>query len=105
MKEKIPCQKEIRDEVMSELERRIDSQGTSLFEGRGEATVNKMDGIRIEWPLPKADWLLIRPSGTEPVIRITVESTSEEKAYKLTSKAAELVHEVVSTLATTQTRA
>ncbi|MFP4642392.1 MAG: hypothetical protein ACLFPU_09505, partial [Dehalococcoidia bacterium] len=105
MKEKIPCPKEARDDVMSELERRIDSQETSIFDGREKATMNRIDGLRIEWPPPKADWLLIRPSGTEPIIRVTVESTSEEGARNLTTKAANLVRDVVSSFATTETRA
>lgn len=39
-----------------------------------------LDGIKI---VAEDHWALIRPSGTEPVVRIMVESTDEEKAREL----------------------
>ncbi len=51
-----------------------------------------IDGIRIEsedW------WILFRPSGTEPIMRITLEAHTEEKAKELMEKAERLVREAV----------
>ncbi len=47
-----------------------------------------IDGIRIEnddW------WILFRPSGTEPIMRITLEAHTEEKARELMERAERLV--------------
>jgi phosphomannomutase/phosphoglucomutase len=49
---------------------------------------DRIDGIRV-W-LNEKEWFLIRPSGTEPIIRIFAESDSEEKAKELLKFAAEL---------------
>jgi len=51
-----------------------------------------IDGIRIEndcW------WILFRPSGTEPIMRITLEAHTEEKARELMEKAERLVRKAV----------
>ena len=39
--------------------------------------VNLMDGVRVT--LPDNSWVLIRPSGTEPVIRVTIEAKTKKK--------------------------
>ncbi|WP_367884657.1 hypothetical protein [Thermococcus sp. JCM 11816] len=52
-----------------------------------------IDGIRIEngdW------WILFRPSGTEPIMRITLEAHEEEKAKELMGKAERLVKKAIS---------
>ncbi|AJC71618.1 phosphoglucosamine mutase [Thermococcus guaymasensis DSM 11113] len=51
-----------------------------------------IDGIRIEsedW------WILFRPSGTEPIMRITLEAHTEEKARALMEKARVLVERAI----------
>ena len=51
-----------------------------------------IDGIRIEngdW------WVLFRPSGTEPIMRITLEAHTEEKARELMEKAERLVRSAI----------
>jgi len=50
---------------------------------------DRIDGIRV-W-LNDIDWFLIRPSGTEPIIRIFAESNSEEKAKKVLEYAKNIV--------------
>jgi phosphomannomutase len=44
---------------------------------------NAIDGIRIDWD---DRWVLVRPSNTEPLIRITAEAKTEKKAEELASK-------------------
>ena len=51
-----------------------------------------IDGVRIEndeW------WILFRPSGTEPIMRITLEAHTKEKAEGLMKKAKEVVERAI----------
>ena len=50
--------------------------------------VETIDGVRVDFD---EGWVLIRPSNTEPVIRVTVEGRTREIAEKLLRKYAELV--------------
>lgn len=56
--------------------------------GRGE--VDRTDGVRVA-----ADdgWVLVRPSGTEPVVRVTAEAATEEAAEALRQAAEDAVRE------------
>jgi phosphoglucosamine mutase len=53
---------------------------------------SEIDGLRLTL---KGGWLLVRPSGTEPVVRITVEAESEQKAKRIMNKALRLVHRLL----------
>jgi phosphoglucosamine mutase len=46
-------------------------------ETKADASLETTDGLRLVYP---DGWLLIRPSGTEPKIRITAEARSEQRA-------------------------
>ncbi len=56
------------------------------------ADMNTLDGLRLEFP---DSWMLIRASGTEPVIRVVSESTSQAKTDELVSQGKELVQSLV----------
>ncbi|MDO8056567.1 MAG: phosphoglucosamine mutase [Candidatus Hermodarchaeota archaeon] len=59
---------------------------TIILEGWAEVeSVNKLDGVRISFQ--DASWVLIRPSGTEPVIRVTVEALKGKRAKTLLKQA------------------
>jgi phosphomannomutase len=45
-----------------------------------DTCIRTIDGIRIDWP---DKWVLIRPSNTEPVIRLVTEATTLSAAQKL----------------------
>jgi phosphoglucosamine mutase len=51
-----------------------------------------LDGIRL---ILRDGWILIRPSGTEPLIRLTVEAESMEKAKQTMNKATKLVKKII----------
>lgn len=44
--------------------------------------VDYQDGLRLSWP-EQAKWLHLRPSGTEPILRIIAEAPSEAEAREL----------------------
>ncbi|MCW3981787.1 MAG: phosphoglucosamine mutase [Candidatus Bathyarchaeota archaeon] len=50
------------------------------------------DGLRLTF---RGGWLLVRPSGTEPLIRVTVEAESSKIAQRIMNKALRLVNKLV----------
>ncbi len=54
--------------------------------------VNDKDGIRIDF---EREWVHLRKSNTEPIIRIISESTSPEKADALAAKMIKEIHELI----------
>ena len=63
----------------------VDREGLpALFEALTtrwpEATVNRLDGLRLDWP---NRWVHVRPSNTEPIVRVIAEAPREEEAQGL----------------------
>lgn len=84
LKNKIACPNDKKESVMSKL-------ATVLPEKVGDVReVLTVDGLGIT---SKQGWVLVRPSGTEPVIRITCEGQSREAVEKILK----ITEEVVST--------
>lgn len=50
------------------------------------AVENTEDGLRFEWP-GEREWLHVRPSGTEPILRIIAEAPSVDRAAELADMA------------------
>ncbi|WP_099210017.1 phosphoglucosamine mutase [Thermococcus henrietii] len=85
LRAKIPCPNEKKAKAMEIIAR----EALKSFDY--ERLID-IDGIRIEngdW------WVLFRPSGTEPIMRITLEAHTEEKAKELMEKAEKLVRSAV----------
>lgn len=59
-----------------------------LREVYGGATCDTQDGLRLSWD---DRWLHVRPSGTEPIVRLIAEAPSEDVALSLIRKAKELM--------------
>jgi phosphomannomutase len=53
----------------------------SAFSG---ATVDLQDGLRLTWP---DSWLHVRPSGTEPIVRVIAEAPTDARARELVARA------------------
>jgi alpha-D-glucose phosphate-specific phosphoglucomutase len=62
--------------------------------GQHTARVNTLDGVK--YTLADHSWLLIRPSGTEPVLRIYAEGRSPEMVQAMLTKGTELGQKAVS---------
>jgi phosphoglucosamine mutase len=79
-KAKISCPNELKEPVMA----RVKEKAGILSPDE----VSTLDGLRLQF----ADsWMLIRPSGTEPVIRVIAESMSQKRTDELIRKGEELV--------------
>ncbi|MDH3205131.1 MAG: phosphoglucosamine mutase [Gemmatimonadota bacterium] len=63
---------------------------TALEEDLGAESKDESDGLRLAWPKRKA-WLHVRPSGTEPVVRLIAEAPDESRARELVKRAAEVL--------------
>jgi len=77
---KLPCPNLKKQTLMHKLTERAD-----LF---GSGSVNTIDGLRMEFG---DSWLLVRPSGTEPVIRISAESMEELRTKDIVNNAKSIV--------------
>ncbi|MBA3553367.1 MAG: phosphoglucosamine mutase [Gemmatimonadales bacterium] len=54
-----------------------------------EAEADERDGLRLAW---QDRWLHVRPSGTEPIVRLIAEAPSQADAESLVAAARELLH-------------
>jgi len=52
----------------------------------GDATADKQDGLRLSW---KDRWVHVRPSGTEPIVRVIAEAPDESGARELVRRSRE----------------
>lgn len=82
-KSKFECPNDKKRKVMEILEQK------SLSEGR----IDRTDGLKI-WVDDKS-WILLRPSGTEPLIRVFAESESEERVESIYRKFQGFVEEAI----------
>ncbi|HEV2225213.1 MAG TPA: phosphoglucosamine mutase [Nitrososphaerales archaeon] len=59
------------------------------IERQAKGEVERVDGVKV-WTDEKS-WVLVRPSGTEPIVRIFAESDTQEKADQLLKKFGKVV--------------
>jgi len=83
-KANVPCPNELKESVMAQVKEKAHLLVPN--------EVNTLDGLRLEFP---DSWMLIRASGTEPVIRVISESTSQAQTDELVNKGKELVQSLV----------
>jgi phosphoglucosamine mutase len=83
-KSKVSCPNELKESIMA----RVKEKAHILAPDQ----INTLDGLRLQFD---DSWMLIRPSGTESVIRVISESMSRKKTDELMSKGKKLVQSLV----------
>ncbi|MBQ6813112.1 MAG: phosphoglucosamine mutase [Methanobrevibacter sp.] len=85
IREKVICSKEEKIHVMENMEDLL----TNAFDDIKE--VNTIDGVRLSFE--DGSWVLVRPSGTEDYVRITLEAKTEEKAESIKDTCVKIIKE------------
>ena len=83
--ESISFESSRKKEILSKLEEEI--------EGSECVSLNTIDGWRLDF---EDGWVLVRPSGTEPKIRITAEAREESRAKEIYNSMISLTRRVIS---------
>jgi phosphomannomutase len=66
----------------------LESVYSALRTAFKDARVDTQDGLRLAWD---DRWLHVRPSGTEPIVRVIAEAPKEQEARSLVLRARELL--------------
>ena len=74
VRQKIACPNELKMQTMQALKAEL----TGAFP---DGEISDVDGIRVG--MTDHSWVLVRPSGTEPILRITAESCSNSRSNEL----------------------
>ncbi|MEO7965603.1 MAG: phosphoglucosamine mutase, partial [Gemmatimonadaceae bacterium] len=61
----------------------LDTVYAALRESFSDAEIDTQDGLRLSW---KDRWVHVRPSGTEPIVRVIAEAPTEAGALDLVSR-------------------
>lgn len=61
----------------------LDTVYRSLRESFPDAIVDTQDGLRLSW---KDRWVHVRPSGTEPIVRVIAEAPTDDEAHELVAR-------------------
>jgi phosphomannomutase len=64
----------------------LDTVYGALRESFDDGEVDTQDGLRLSWP---DRWVHVRPSGTEPIVRVIAEAPTEEEARGLVQRSRE----------------
>ncbi|NPD89922.1 MAG: hypothetical protein HGN29_14515 [Asgard group archaeon] len=83
LKEEILCEDEIKFEVVDELKIELSEEYSNI---------NTLDGVRVNL---EQGWVLIRPSNTSPLIRMTIEADNEEIISKFKTIFREKVQNII----------
>ena len=76
----------------SEAERRTMLSAAEEYVHAADAEISTLDGYRLDYG---DSWVLVRPSGTEPKIRIVAEATAADRAAELADELADVVRAAV----------
>ena len=87
IRDKINCENFQKTLIMEKVEGELHNLIDDVVE------VNQIDGVRIS--MEDGSWVLIRPSGTESFIRITLEATTNEKAQTIRDQCAKFIEELI----------
>ncbi|HMK54180.1 MAG TPA: phosphoglucosamine mutase [Methanobacteriaceae archaeon] len=87
---KLDCADEYKQRVMEEMEKSLPYLFSDVMD------LNSIDGVRLT--LSDDSWVLVRPSGTESYIRITLEGKSQNRADNILKKSEKLLSETIESL-------
>ena len=85
IREKITCSKEAKIKVMENMEELLKDAFDDIRD------VNSIDGVRLTFE--DDSWVLVRPSGTEDYIRITLEARDEARAESIKETCVKIINE------------
>ncbi len=85
----VDCPDDEKERVISDLEDEI----PKTVAGTDVEDINTADGFKLL--LADGSWLLVRPSGTEPVLRVYAEAADDERVRTLLEAGRELVEPLV----------
>lgn len=88
-KRSVACPDHEKSRVLSDLETEIPDS----VAGTDVEDVNTADGFKLQ--LTDGSWLLIRPSGTEPVLRVYAEATDEPRVDELLAAGEDLLESLI----------
>ena len=81
IEETVKCPDEKKFQVVEKTKEKLEKRGYKL---------NLMDGVRVDL---QEGWALVRPSNTQPLIRVTVEAKTESKLKELRAEMLQLLKE------------
>jgi phosphomannomutase/phosphoglucomutase len=84
-KDKVHCPNEIKAKVLETFQTKV-----------AAPYIDTMDGLKLVFA--DGSWILVRPSGTEPVFRLYAEADTQPKVEKLASENKRLIEETVKAL-------
>jgi alpha-D-glucose phosphate-specific phosphoglucomutase len=77
------------NEIKERFLKQLKENPPKVVVGRAVAKVGTIDGVKIY--LDNGDWFLARPSGTEPLVRVYLETSDENRLEELETFVAEMV--------------
>jgi phosphomannomutase/phosphoglucomutase len=84
-KDKIRCPNELKQRVLEVLRQKVSAP-----------RIDTMDGLKLIFE--DGSWVLVRPSGTEPIFRLYAEADTQPKVERLVSENKRLIEETVKAL-------
>jgi len=85
MKDRVACPEDLKQRTLEVLRESVEAP-----------KVETIDGLKLRYP--DGSWILIRPSGTEPIFRLYAEAENEERAAGIVEAHKRLVEEVIRSL-------
>ena len=85
MKDRVSCPHELKESALNTLQEKVDA-----------ARVETMDGVKLWYD--DGSWILIRPSGTEPIFRLYAESEKKERVREILEENKALIESVIDAL-------
>jgi phosphomannomutase/phosphoglucomutase len=90
-KDRVYCPENYKEEVLRELMHHVEAE-----------KINTLDGIKLHYS--DGSWILIRPSGTEPIFRLFAEAKDKQKVHDMIKRYKIILEEIIENLNTDITK-